>query len=93
MPFQKGHKLAVGRPVGASNKETKRIRIALEKLLDDNADNMHEWLAAIAKESPKDAMTILMGLMEYSIPKLARQEVVGTDGAELFQGFQIKIIE
>ena len=67
------------------NKTTKEIREAYQKLTENNLDNMSIWLAAVAAENPEKALDIMIKLSEYVIPKLARQEVVGSDGTDLFK--------
>ena len=73
-----------GRPKGAMNKTTENIRKAYQQLTEDNLDNMTTWLAQIAADDPKQAMEMMIKLSEYVIPKLARTEVTGNDGADLF---------
>ncbi len=73
-----------GRPKGAKNKTTENIRKAYQQLTEDNLDNMTLWLSQIAADDPKQAMEMMIKLSEYVIPKLARQEITGNDGADLF---------
>ena len=75
-----------GRPHGAKNKVTQKIREAYQKLTEDNLENMSLWLADIAAENPKEAMEMMIKLSEYVIPKLARTEMTGADGDDLFKG-------
>ena len=74
-----------GRKPGSKNKATKEIREAYQKLTEDNLDNMSTWLSQIAGDDPAKAMDLMLRLSEYIIPKLARQEVVGNDGEDLFK--------
>tara|TARA_R100000951_G_scaffold115188_1_gene122471 strand:+ start:335 stop:604 length:270 start_codon:yes stop_codon:yes gene_type:complete len=67
------------------NKTTENIRKAYQQLTEDNLDNMTAWLAQIAADDPKQAMEMMIKLSEYVIPKLARTEVTGNDGADLFK--------
>jgi hypothetical protein len=41
-----------GRPKGAANKVTREFRETVQRLLEDNADNVALWLAQIAQGSP-----------------------------------------
>ena len=75
-----------GKPKGALNKTTKEIREAYQKLTENNLENMSIWIAQVAAENPEKAMDLMIRLSEYVIPKLARQEVVGNDGSDLFKG-------
>lgn len=62
------------------NKSTVRAREAIAKLVDGNADRLQAWLDEIAsddKQGPAVAFKLLMDVMEYHIPKLARTELTG----------------
>jgi hypothetical protein len=73
-----------GRPVGTPNKATGHAREAIARLVDENAPRLMEWLEQIAeKDGPKAAFVCMMDVMEYHVPKLARTELVGKDGADL----------
>lgn len=90
MPFEKGHSKAKGRPKGSVNKSTQQIRDAYHKLLEDNLENMSTWLADVAEGDPKQALDLMLKLSEYMIPKLARQEIVGNDGEDLFKNITLQ---
>ncbi len=79
-----------GRPKGAKNKTTENIRKAYQQLTEDNLENMTIWLSQIAAEDPKQAMEMMIKLSEYVIPKLARQEITGNDGADLFSNVKFE---
>lgn len=70
--FAKGNP---GRPKGAKNKAAQEIREAFEKLLTNNLSNMEIWLSDVAAENPEKALEFMARFAEYSLPKLARQEV------------------
>jgi hypothetical protein len=70
-----------GRPKGATNKSTSVVREAIANLLERNAPNMDRWLNEVADKDPHKALDIIQKLSEYHIPKLARTEVTGLDGA------------
>ena len=82
-PGQSGN--PAGRKPGSKNKATKEIREAYQKLTEDNLENMNRWLLQVSHEDPAKAMDLMLRLSEYIIPKLARQEVVGNDGEDLFK--------
>ena len=63
-----------GKPKGAVNKTSNKIREAFQKLIEDNLDNMTTWLTEVAADDPKAALDILTKLGEYTTPKLARVE-------------------
>ncbi len=79
-----------GRKKGTLNKNTKQIREAYQKLTEDNLDNMNLWLMQTASEDPAKAMDLMLRLSEYIIPKLARQELVGNDGEDLFKNIKFE---
>jgi hypothetical protein len=79
-----------GRKKGTLNKNTKQIREAYQKLTEENLDNMNLWLMQTASEDPAKAMDLMLRLSEYIIPKLARQELVGNDGEDLFKNIKFE---
>jgi hypothetical protein len=79
-----------GRPKGAPNKVTMEIRTAYQNLVEMNLENMTTWLNQIAANDPHKAMETMLKLSEFIIPKLARQELVGNDGEDLFKNVQFK---
>ena len=79
-----------GRPKGSGNKTTTKIKEAYQMLVEGNLDNMTEWLGEVAENDPKEAMMLMLKLSEYVIPKLARQEVVGHDGEDLFKNMKFE---
>ena len=86
MGFKKGEvSNPKGRPKGKPNKTTAEIRDAYQRLVESNLGNMTEWLEQVADQNPERAMDLMLKLSEYMIPKLARQEVTGADGKDLFK--------
>ena len=79
-----------GKKPGTKNKTTKAVREAYQKLTEDNLDNMSVWLAQVAAENPEKAMDLMLRLSEYIIPKLARTELTGTDGEDLFKNVKFE---
>jgi hypothetical protein len=71
-----------GRPKGAVNKSTIKIKEAFHNLLENNLDNISLWLGQVAAKDPQKAIDLTLKLSEFIIPKLARQEIVGQDGTE-----------
>lgn len=80
----------MGRPAGVPNKSTAAARLAIAKFVDGNAEKIQGWLEQVASgvqdeetgkwlvpPNPKDAFMMFQALVEYHVPKLARQEVVG----------------
>lgn len=79
-----------GRPKGTKNKSTQQIREAYQLLTEQNLDNMSVWLAQVAADNPEKAMDLMLKLSEYIIPKLARQELTGADGDDLFKSVKFE---
>lgn len=72
-----------GRKAGVPNKVTTEFRATIQKLLDDNRENVSEWLSKVATEDPAKALDLLAKLAEFAAPKLSRTEVTGKDGKEI----------
>ena len=79
-----------GRPKGSKNKATQHIREAYQRLTEDNLDRMSIWISQIASEDPAKAMDIMIRLSEYILPKLARTELTGNDGDDLFKNIKFE---
>jgi hypothetical protein len=83
-----------GRKAGVPNKVTQEAREAVKALLDANLPYLQVWLQTtadgvyddqagkwIVPPNPGKACDIVQNLVEYSVPKLARTEVVGDEKA------------
>jgi len=82
-----------GRPAGVPNKATAKAREAIAAFVDGNAHRLTEWLDAMANDltdddgkviragNPKDAFQCFQSIVEYHIPKLARN-----DGTQKHEG-------
>ena len=79
-----------GRKKGIPNKSTMAVREAYQKLTEDNLENMSIWLAQVAADNPEKAMTLMLQLSEFIIPKLARTELTGQDGDDLFKNIKFE---
>ena len=79
-----------GRKAGIPNKATTEAREAIKALLDSNLPYIQSWIQStaegiyddlagkwIVQPNPAKACEIVQNLVEYSVPKLARTEVVG----------------
>ena len=79
-----------GRKPGVPNKATQEAREAVKAILDSNLPFIQSWIQAtadgimddqtgkyIVQPNPAKACEIVQNLVEYSVPKLARTEVVG----------------
>lgn len=84
-----GHRPNAGRRKGSQNKLTADFKETVRRLLDENSQNVQEWLNQVATGShgkdpaPEKALDLLCKLAEYAVPKLARTEVAGENGGPL----------
>lgn len=84
-----------GRPKGAVNKATGMAREAIAKLVEGNVDQLQDWLDQIAqdeKQGPSVAFKLLMDVMEYHIPKLARTELTGGGGGPIDHSLTVNFV-
>jgi hypothetical protein len=72
-----------GRPKGSVNKATVQAREAIAMFVDNNAGRLQDWLDQIAIANPQKAFELFQSVVEYHVPKLARTEVTGKDGAAI----------
>jgi hypothetical protein len=83
-----------GRVVGTPNKVTQEAREMVKAILDSNLPYIQSWIYStaegiyddqagkwIVQPNPAKACEIVQNLVEYSVPKLARTEVVGDEKA------------
>jgi hypothetical protein len=76
MPFVKGQSgNPTGRPKGSIDNDTRQIRQAYQMLVEDNLDNLTDWLSQLGKESPEKAFNLMLKMSEYFLPKLSRKVV------------------
>lgn len=64
-----------GRKKGTPNKTTKEIRNAFQLIIDNNLNNIDKWLNKIAETNPEKAITIILNISEYVLPKLNKVEI------------------
>lgn len=88
-----------GKPKGATNKVTREFKATVQKLLEENADNVGAWLSQVAeghgenKADPAKALDLLSKLAEYAAPKLNRTEHVGEGGGPVLNEIVIKVVD
>ena len=79
-----------GRPKGSANRITAELREAFAMLLENNLAEYEIWLARVAETNPEKALDLAIKISERFIPALARTEVTGKDGADLFKNVKFK---
>ena len=75
MAFEKGHKLATGRPKGAINRSTEQAKLTIARLANRGLDNISADLEKIRKENPIEAAKLYLRLLEYIVPKKSSIEM------------------
>ena len=80
--FKQGDRRA-GRPKGTPNKTTADVRAVIAQLAQGNVHRVQDWLDRVARKNPAKAADLFIRLLEYHLPRLARTEVSGLDGAPI----------
>tara|TARA_R110002126_G_scaffold145991_1_gene291938 strand:+ start:139 stop:438 length:300 start_codon:yes stop_codon:yes gene_type:complete len=75
MAFEKGNKLAKGRPPGALNRSTEEMKLTIARAVNHTLNTISKDLEEIKKRDPEKAMDLALKLMEYALPKLSRTEM------------------
>ena len=67
-----------GRPKGLVNKATTTAKEAISRFVDNNTAKFEEWLEEVKRDDGAlAAMRVVVDLIEFAVPKLARVEVRG----------------
>jgi hypothetical protein len=73
MAFKKGNEWngnRFGRPKGASNRSSEMQKVNIQRMINEGLDYIKEDYHNIRKDDPAKAVTLLLKMMEYSLPKL-----------------------
>ena len=70
-----GKREGAGRPSGVPNKATADVKAAIAAFTSANVEKLDEWLNSI--EDPAKRLDLYFKALEYTMPKLARSELVG----------------
>lgn len=73
MPFEKGKQKTGGRAKGTPNALNRDLREVVRALVEDNAEQVRQDLAAL---DPKERVNAWLKLTEFVVPKLQRTETV-----------------
>ena len=68
--FEKGNKLATGRPKGALNRSTEEMKLTIARAVNNTLSSLTTDLEEIKKRNPERAMELAFKLLEYSLPRL-----------------------
>lgn len=90
MPFTKGDPNINrnGRPKGSPNKISEEIREAYAMVLQNKLPDLERWITQVSHDDPARAADLLMRLSERFLPMLARTEITGKDGEDLFRNLK-----
>ena len=75
MPFDKGHKLAKGRPKGSPNRTTEMMKVSIARATNRVLDDLPKIMEEMVKKDPKGAVDIALKLLEFHLPKQSRVEM------------------
>jgi arginine utilization protein RocB len=75
--FEKGNKVATGRPKGALNRSTEEMKLTIARATNNVLSTLNKDLEDIRKKNPEKALELAFKLLEYSLPKLSRTEMSG----------------
>lgn len=81
MPFQKGHKKKGGRVKGVPSHKTLLLNTFAETVVEGG---MEKFMRELMKLNGKAFVTSYLTIYEYVRPKLARTELTGANGKDLF---------
>jgi hypothetical protein len=90
--FEKGHKLAKGRPPGSVNRSTEMMRLTIARATNTILDTLATDLQKIKEKDPKAAIDIALKLLEFNLPKQSRVELKGEIDARI-QAINVNITQ
>ena len=92
MPFEKNDPRInrKGRPKGSPNVITEEIRKAYAMVLENKLPDLERWITQVSHDDPAKAADLLMKLSERFLPMLARTEITGAGGEDLFKNVKFE---
>ena len=94
MSFKKGQSgNPSGKKKGTLNKSTQEARAAIAAFVDGNAHRLTGWLDKIAEDDPAKAFALFQSVIEYHVPKLARQEIAGDKDNPVQHNLTVRVVE
>lgn len=73
--FEKGHKLATGRPKGAVNRSTEMMKLSIARATNRVLDELPKIMEEMVKKDPKGAVDLALKMLEFHMPKMSRVEM------------------
>jgi len=90
MPFTS--ETATGRPRGAENKETKKLREAIAAITTGGVEDFQRALNEVLEENPSKYLELYLKLLEYTMPKLRSVDTNIGVSDENVSGIKIEVI-
>jgi hypothetical protein len=90
MPFSTDNP-GTGRPKGAENKETKRLREAIAAITNGSVEDLQSCFAEIRENNPVKFIEMYLRLLEYTMPKLRSIDTNIDVGESLIQKITIEV--
>ncbi len=90
MPFTS--ETATGRPRGAENKETKKLREAIAAITEGGIDDFQRALNEVLEDNPSKYLELYLKLLEYTMPKLRSVDTNLGISDEAIGGIKIEVI-
>jgi len=81
-----------GRKKGVPNRATADVRATIALIAGRNVTLLQTWLERVGKRDPARAADLLLRMLEYHIPKLARTEMTGAAGGPVQQSLQVTFV-
>jgi hypothetical protein len=92
MPFEAGHNLSTGRPKGAENKETKKLREAIAAITTGGIEDFQAVMAELREENRNKYAEYYLKLLEYSMPKMRSVDTNISVDPESLGSIKIEVI-
>jgi hypothetical protein len=77
-----------GRPKGAVNETSRRVKEVFANLLEGREEELHEALNKLRDKDPRAYLELYIKISQRFVPEVSRAEISGLDG-EAFQPIQI----
>lgn len=91
MPFNADNP-PTGRPKGAENKETKKLREAIAAITTGGVEDFQRALNEVLEENPSKYLELYLKLLEYTMPKLRSVDTNLGISDEAIGGIKIEVI-